>query len=340
MKSDFFCHLTDSASGGVYIIAEACDNHMGSIDMAMALVDAAKKARADAAKFQHHIVDAEMLPTKEMSDNFDEPLENFLNRNALSLCDHKQLKSYCDELGIAYVCTPFSWQAAIEIAPFVDFFKIGSGEFQDYWFVDRLFDMGKPTIFSSGMCTIDEILNWLLRYEDRNMDFAILNCTSEYPPRFEDLNLRFINVLKNHPNRVIGHSDHTQSISSSVSAVTLCARIVEKHMTLSHFVSGPDATVSLDPIEFEMLVKELRTVRDTLGEKKEIQDNEKPVRNWAYRSVVSTRDIESGEIISGDDICTKRPGDGIPSARYEEIIGKKAIRRIVSNQMIEWSDVE
>ena len=113
------------------------------------------------------------------------------------------------------------------------------------------------------MCTIDEILNWLLRYEDRNMDFAILNCTSEYPPRFEDLNLRFINVLKNHTNRVIGHSDHTQSISSSVSAVTLGARIVEKHMTLSHFVSGPDATVSLDPIEFEMLVKESHCQRHT-----------------------------------------------------------------------------
>lgn len=336
-----FRDLVNSVEGGVYVIAEACDNHMGSLEMARALCRAAKYAEANAVKFQHHLPYEEMLRQGSMSDNFDEHLYDFLERNALSLEQHFELKNYCDEIGITYLCTPFSLMAAQEISDLVPFFKIGSGEFQDRWFIDGLKMIQKPVIFSSGMSSYSEVKENVEYLLQANFDFALLNCLSEYPPKFHDMNLKFITqLIDEFPGVVIGHSDHTQTTFTSVLAVSLGAQIIEKHITLSEMIHGPDKDVSLNPEQFKQLVRDLRLVNQTLGSEKIINADEVPVREWAYRSVVALKDIHPGTILDLSHICTKRPGTGIPSKDYGSIVGKRATKHIAENTMIGWEDIE
>ncbi len=337
----YFTQLVNSVEGGVFVIAEACDNHMGSIDMAKYLVDAAKFCGADAVKFQHHIVEEEMIKNAITSSNFSEPLHDFLQRNSLTLADHIELKDYCDKRGILYLCTPFSFKAAIEINNLVPFFKIGSGEFQDFWYLDRLSSLNKPILFSCGMCTEDEIVFWKNRFKSKFENFAILNTISEYPPVLEDMNISFIKRLINIFNSeiIIGHSDHTQTSFTSVLAVSKGARIIEKHLTLSHFVKGPDKDVSLDIDEFAKMVQEVKSTLKTLGEKKLVQAREKDIRAWAYRSMVYAKDLNKGDILSLDDIKSKRPGDGdFLSSEYESLVGRVLNKSVKSNSKIKRGD--
>jgi len=337
----FFEDLVNSARGGVYFIAEACDNHMGSFEYAKALVRAAKDSGADAVKFQHHLVAEEMLESCEMSDNFETHLYDFLLENALSLAQHKALKEYCDEQKITYLCTPFSWKAATEISDLVPFFKIGSGEFSDYWFIDKLANLRKPIIFSTGMSSEDELVANHKYFQNLGLDFSMLNCLSEYPPIYTDLNLEYISrLLQLFPETTIGHSDHTDDIASSLVAIAKGARIIEKHLTLSRFVGGPDASVSITPEQFKMLAAMGRKVRSSLGEaNKQVRPRERKVRDWAYRSIVSTRHLEAGSIIVSEDICTKRPGTGVPSKMYKEFIGKTVARDIPQNTLMRLEDL-
>jgi N,N'-diacetyllegionaminate synthase len=338
----YFDKLVDEASGGIFVIAEACDNHMGSLEMARTLARIAKIAGADAVKFQHHIAYEEMLREATMSDNFDEHLYDFLEKNSLSLDDHIRLKNFCDELGILYLCTPFSFKAAEEIQDLVPFFKIGSGEFIDHWFIDNLKSLGKPVIFSTGMCTHQELLDNVSWLKGKGgLDFALLNCLSEYPPKLSDLNLDYICDLRNlFPDIVIGHSDHTTTTVTSILAASKGARIIEKHLTISEHVNGPDRSVSLGGDDFKSMIQELRMIREVCGDKKIINDLERPVRDWAYRSLVTTNDLVKGHMISKDDICSKRPGTGIPSKNYFKVIGKKVTRDIKRNEMLRDNDLE
>src|SRR5215510_1352098 len=129
------------------IIAEACDNHMGDLDVAIEMARQAKLAKADVIKYQHHLPDEEMLPDAPMSDNFEEPLYDFLKKHALTLDHHRKLKAYCEQVGIIYLCTPFSWKAAQELATLnVSAFKIGSGEMTDVPSLKRIAGLGKPMI--------------------------------------------------------------------------------------------------------------------------------------------------------------------------------------------------
>jgi N,N'-diacetyllegionaminate synthase len=338
----YFDKLVNEAPGGIFVIAEACDNHMGSLEMARTLARIAKISGADAVKFQHHIAYEEMLREAKMSDNFDEHLYDFLEKNSLSLKDHIELKSFCDELDILYLCTPFSFKAAEEIQDLVPFFKIGSGEFIDHWFIDSIQSLNKPVIFSTGMCTHQELLDNVLWLKGKKgLDFALLNCLSEYPPKLSDLNLDYIYDLNNlFPDIVIGHSDHTTTTVTSILAASKGARIIEKHLTISCHVNGPDQSVSLGGDDFKSMIQDLRMIRDACGDRKIINDLERPVRDWAYRSLVTTKDLVKGHIISISDICSKRPGTGIPSKNYLNLIGKKVVRDIQENEMLGENDFE
>ena len=336
----FFDELVTGA-GGVFVIAEACDNHMGSMEMARSLARAAKVAGADAVKFQHHLPDEEMLRSARMSDNFEEHLYDFLIENALSLAQHQDLKSYCDDIGITYLCTPFSYKAAVEVRDLVPFFKVGSGEFKDHWMIDQLVDLRLPVLFSTGMCSLDEVKSNVTYLKKLGVDFGLMNCLSEYPPRLSDMNLKVINdFIALFPGITIGHSDHTDDIFTSVSAVTLGAKIVEKHLTLSSLIHGPDRDVSLNPIEFARLVKSVKHVPETLGSEKTVHSKEKPVREWAYRSVVAATRIDKGAVITEEMLCTKRPGTGIPSENYKDLIGQVAKDVIEKNTMVSWEQID
>ena len=326
----------------VYIIAEACDNHMGSIDDAKEMCRLAKLAGCDCIKFQHHLPDEEMLKDVPMSSNFDIPLYDFLKMHALTLEQHVKIKGYCEKIGIDYLCTPFSLKAAYELNEIgVDMFKIGSGEMTDIPTLVKIAELGKPMIISTGMSSLEEIERTYNAIKNMNIPIALTNCLSEYPPAYEDINLGVIKIMQERfPNAIIGHSDHSPDLYTSFAAVALGAKVIEKHVILSKQTSGPDQSVSIDFRDLYELVDGIRKIEKALGCNKVVHEKEKAIREWAFRSIVSRCEIKEGEIIMDNMIWSKRPGTGIPSYRMGEIIGKRAKHNIQMNVLIKWEDVE
>ena len=325
-----------------FIIAEACDNHFGQLDTAMEMVRQAKLAGADAVKFQHHLPDEEMLPDAPMSDNFDEPLYDFLKRHALKLEDHRKLMEYAESLGIIFLCTPFSWAAAQELNELgVPAFKIGSGEMTDIPTLVRIAEFGRPMLVSTGMSTFDEIDRTYRALEKTGADLALLNCVSEYPPVYEDLNLRVIeSMIERYPAAVIGHSDHAPDLYTAFAAVVLGARIIEKHVILDKRLPGPDQSVSIDFRDLADLVDGIRKVEAAMGSTKQVHPREAQVREWAFRSLVTTRPVAKGEVLTQDAVWSKRPGTGIPAQQMEDVLGRRASRDLPANTMFTWQDLE
>lgn len=326
-----------------FIIAEACDNHLGDTGAALEMIRRAKLAGADAIKFQHHLADEEMLPDAPMSDNFEEPLYEFLKKHALTLEQHALLKKACEDAGILYMCTPFSWAAARELDTLGGMvaYKIGSGEMTDVPSLLRIAGLGKPMIVSTGMCSFDEIDRTYQALIDAGTPLALLNCVSEYPPVYEDINLDLVPaMITRYPRAVIGHSDHTPDLFTCYAAVTLGAAIIEKHVILDKRQPGPDQSVSIDFRDLAELVDGIRKIEAARGAVKEVHGKERQIRTWAFRSIVSTRAIAAGETITQDMVWSKRPGTGIPSHRMAEIIGRKTVRDIAANVLLAWDDLD
>ena len=308
-----------------FIIAEACDNHMGNFEYAKKMVDIAYLSGVDAVKFQHHLPDEEMLRDNiPMSNNFKEPLYDILKKYSLTLEQHRELKSYCDKLDIIYMCTPFSAKASDEIEDLVDIFKIGSGELTDHPTLIHIAKKGKSMIISTGMSNIDEIEETLEILRPYNNKLMIMNCTSEYPPNYKDININLIPKLKERLGIIVGHSDHTPDNYTCFAAVACGAKIIEKHFIINKLMPGPDQNVSIDPYELNDLVNGIRKIEDSLGNDKNIHELEKPIKLWARRSIVTIKDIKKGEKFSLDNLWCKRPGTGIPSKNLFNIIDKKA----------------
>jgi len=325
----------------IFIIAEGGDNHMGSLVDAIEMCTQAKLAGASAIKFQHHLPDKEMLKDIPMSDNFEEPLYEFLKKNALTLDQHKKIFSHCKQIGIEYMCTPFSYQAAVELKDIgLGIFKIGSGELTDLYSLSKIAELGNPMIVSTGMSTYEEIdrtYNFLL---DRNVELALTNCVSEYPPKYEDVNIGVISEMKKKfPNALIGHSDHTPDIYTCIASVIYKPIIIEKHVILDKRTPGPDQSVSIDFSELKMLCDGIRKIESAMGNEKVIHEREKQIRDWAHRSVVSVVAISKGTVITEKMLWTKRPGTGIPSADINNVIGKTAITDIESDTLINYKQL-
>ena len=324
-----------------FIIAEACDNHLGNMDTAKEMALQSKLAGGDAVKYQHHLPDEEMLKDGvPMSDNFNMPLYEFLELYALSLDQHKELKKYCDDIGILYMCTPFSKQAALEIQDLVPAFKIGSGELTDIPTLKVIANLGKPMILSTGMSVLEEVDETVEALNPITDQIALMNCTSEYPPKYEDLNLGVIKTLIERYNVPIGHSDHSPDIYSCFGAVSMGAKIIEKHLILDKKQPGPDQSVSIEPFELYQLVDGIRKIEAAMGSEKKVNKLEKPIRTWTHRSIVTLKDIPAGTKLTDDLIWTKRPGTGVEAKHLESFIGKKVIHDLKKDYLIQWKDIE
>ncbi|OUU24037.1 MAG: CMP-N-acetylneuraminic acid synthetase [Candidatus Endolissoclinum sp. TMED37] len=325
----------------IFIIAEGGDNHMGSLADAIEMCTQAKLAGASAIKFQHHLPDKEMLKDIPMSDNFEEPLYEFLKKNALTLDQHKKIFSHCKQIGIEYMCTPFSYQAAVELKEIgLGIFKIGSGELTDLYSLSKIAELGNPMIVSTGMSTYEEIDSTYKFLLDKNVELALTNCVSEYPPKYEDVNLGVIlEMKKKFPNALIGHSDHTPDIYTCLASVIYSPVIIEKHVILDKRTPGPDQSVSIDFSELKMLCDGIRKIESAMGNVKLVHEREKQIRAWAHRSVVSVVPISEGTVITEKMLWTKRPGTGIPSADINNVIGKTAIVDIESDTLINYKQL-
>ena len=331
------------------IIAEIADSHNGSVTQAKALVDAAKEAGADVAKFQIHLPGIEMVPGKVQM--WDGDLYEILKRNLFTPEMHKEMMDYCDKVGIEYLCTPFC-PAAVDILNDlgVKAFKTGSGEITNLRHHRKIAKIsaktGKPAIVSTGMCTMEEIADTVKVYEEEGAkgNLVLTNCTSEYPPNdYSHANLGLITKLREKFGVIVGQSDHTMDNYTAYAAVALGAKVIEKHFTLSRKQRGPDHFIALEPTMLKELVDGIRKVEVALGDKKTISKEEQVVRDWAFHSVVTSRDIKKGEILSLENLIPKRPGNGIEAKFLDKnfsnkLLGKKAKKNLPKNTILAWGD--
>lgn len=339
MKIIKFGKIKISNNSKTIFIAEAAVEHLGSLNVAKQMAKTAKKYGADIIKYQMHLPEKEMLKNKIKfwGGSLDEILENY----NLSVDDHRSLIKYCDKIGIQYLCTPFCPEAVKVLNKLgVKAFKTGSGEMLNLPLIDEIVKTKKPLILSTGMSTINEV-NFIVNYlKKKNAIFMIMNCTSVYPCPPNLVNLNLINEYKKNFNILVGHSDHTPEIWTSLGAVAHGANVIEKHFTLRKELEGPDYQVSIEPNEMQMMIWASKKIRLALGKKKKIHNKEKKVRSWAHHSIVAKVNIKKGKILSEKNTTVKRPGGGIPAYNYYNLIGKKLKKNIKKNSQIKYKDLQ
>jgi len=321
------------------IIAEIADSHLGRMDVAKRMIEEAKKAGADVAKFQLHLPDVEMVPGSIQM--WDGPLYDILKRNLLTIDQHRELKDHAANVGIQYLCTPFCAAAADLLDGIgVPAFKTGSGEMANLPMLRHVASKKKPMIVSTGMCTLDEIDETVAALREEKAVFALTNCTSEYPAKYEHINLPLITTMRERYGVVIGHSDHTVDSYTAFGAVSLGAKIIEKHFTLSKQLPGPDHFISLVPQELADLVSGIRKIEKAMVSRaKAVSPDEQKVRDWAYHSVVAAADIQAGAKLTTESLTVKRPGSGIPAKKLADVIGKTSRRALKKDAILKWEDV-
>ncbi len=333
-------HIADD--GPCAVIVEAACEHKGSLKAAKRLAQAAKASGADIVKFQLHLPEIEMVPRsiRFWAGSMDEVLE----RVNLSIDAHRQLMRYCETIGIQYLCTAFC-AAGIDVLEQlgVKAFKIGSGEMTNLPMIRHVARISrrrrKPVLVSTGMSTMEEITETVAVLKDQGARFMLMNCTSAYPPRYKDINLGLIPILRKRFGVLVGHSDHTPNGDTALAAVTMGAKAIEKHFTLDRSLNGPDHHVSLEPRELRQMIQGIRHVEAALGSAKRVHPDEAPIRRWAHHSVVSADRIPSGTVLSAEMLTVKRPGWGIPAKYLERLSGRVAKRYIAVNTVLRWDDV-
>ena len=326
-----------------YIIAEACINHQGDIAIARKMTYVAHAMGVDAIKFQMHVLSDEMLREAPQSDNFEEPLYDTLDKTNLTVDEHRELQALCRELGIDYLCTPFS-KASADLVDDLDVpaFKVGSGELTNIPLQRHIASKGRPMIVSTGMTELHEVEETVAAIKEVGVPLILTHCVSAYPCPYDRVNLGVVPKYRDMFDVPVGLSDHTVGVYTSLGAIALGACLIEKHFTLDRSWPGPDHQSSIEPFELGELVKGARAVFEAGGDKREIFPEEREIVAWARESVVSETEIPEGTVITGDMVTVKRPspGDGAIAAKHlDEVIGKTATADIARDRQLLWSDV-
>jgi N-acetylneuraminate synthase len=268
--------------------------------------------------------------------NANESIWNIMERCAFTEEQERRLKKYTEDLGMLYLSTPFSRAAADRLQRMgVKAFKIGSGECNNYPLIRHINGFGRPIILSTGMNTWESIKK---ATDLLSVPYAILHCTSMYPTPYQDVRLNtLLSMRKRYPRIPIGLSDHSLCIWTSLAAVSLGARIVEKHFTLNRDWPGPDNKISITPPELKALIVGANAIRQAMSAGgKEITDGERKTADFAYASVVSIKPIDKGEPLTMDNIWVKRPGGGIPAEEFDFLLGRKLLCGIPKDVQLEW----
>lgn len=330
------------------IIAEAGVNHNGSIELAKQLIDKAVDAGVDYIKFQ--TFKASKLVTKAAKQaeyqqkNIGKEGDSqyqMLKKLELSPKDHEVLIAYCEERGINFFSTAFDFDSIDYLHSLgLGLWKIPSGEVTNYPFLKRVATFNEKTILSTGMCEIEDVraaVDVLYKNGLSKGNLILLHCNTEYPTPFEDVNLKAMDALKNEFGVEVGYSDHTKGIEVPIAAVALGATLIEKHFTLDRNMEGPDHKASLEPDELKAMVSAIRNIEKALSGDgtKHVSNSERKNIAIARKSIVASRDIKKGELLTEDNLTVKRPGTGISPMRWDEIVGTKAIRGFSEEEPIE-----
>ena len=327
----------------ILIIAEAGVNHNGSLERAKEMALAAKKAGADIVKYQTAVPEQVVSRFTEKADyqkqqtGSEESQLEMIKKIHFGFEEHRQLKEYCDEIGIRYLSTPFDLDSIDFLATLgMPVWKIPSGEITNLPYLEKVAALKKPLILSTGMSMLSEIEDALAVLEENGCeDVTLLHCNTEYPTPMEDVNLLAMRELEEQFALPVGFSDHTLGIEADIAAAALGACVIEKHFTLDKTLEGPDHQASLEPDELEAMVRAIRNIEKALGTgEKHVTPSEAKNRPIARKSIVAKRAIKKGEVFTAENLTTKRPGDGISPMRWYDVLGKEASRDFAEDEKI------
>lgn len=328
-----------------YIIAEAGINHNGSLQTAKELVDVAAEADANAVKFQKRRLNSTY--TKEIAEDpavaemgVEYTVSN-LKDVMLSDGQFRELAAYCDKQNIEFLCSPWD-------NPSLDFledlnipaYKIGSPDMTNFPLLERVLEIGKPVILSTGMADETEIERTVEFMQERNAEFALLHCRSTYPAPFHNLNLSFMLELDERYDVPVGYSGHERGIAVSEAAAALGAVVIERHFTLDRAMEGPDHAASLEPTGLNKLIRDIRTIEKSMGTPhRYLTRGEYNNRVALSKSLIATRDIKQNERITRADVTAKSPGKGISPQELYNVIGSETRHSINADEFIMWEDI-
>lgn len=336
-----------SRDSKAFIIAELSANHNGSLETAIETVRAAKRAGADAIKLQTYTADTITIDSRK--EDFIIKGTIWEGRNLHDLYSeaytpwewHERLMEVAKEEGLECFSSPFD-PTAVEFLEGLNVpaYKVASFEITDIPLIELIASKGKPVIISTGIAT-EEDIDWALEACHRmgNTDIALLKCTSSYPAPIEEANLVMIRDFAERYGVIVGLSDHTMGATAPIVSVCMGAKIIEKHFILDRSIGGPDASFSMNEVEFTDMVNAVREAEKALG----IVDyrlTEKQQKGKDFsRSLYVVADVEEGEVFTEKNIRSIRPGYGMHPRFYREILGKKAKHRMEGGDRLSLEDV-
>lgn len=336
----------DSAT---FIIAELSGNHGHNIEIAKKTILAMKDSGADAVKLQTYTPDTITLDSDKECFQINHGTlwdgQNMYNlyKKAYTPWEwHKELQEYSKSLGLIFFSAPFDHTAVDFLEELnIPIYKIASPEITDIPLIEYTASKGKPIIISTGIATLNEIKEAIEACKRvGNENIMLLKCTSAYPTPLVDVNLKTIPHMKDLFNVPVGLSDHTLGMSVPIAAVTLGAKIVEKHFILSKEIDSPDKDFSLTPSEFKDMVTSIRDIEKALGRVTyELTDSMK-IGRIGRRTLFCVKDIKKGEMITTENVMSKRPGEGISPKYLKTVIGKVAKSDISKATALQWDLIE
>ncbi len=327
------------------IIAEAGVNHNGDLALARQLIDVAAVAGADLVKFQTFTADrlatraAQKADYQNRTTTSTESQHEMLSRLELTDAMHHELIAHCATRKIGFFSTGFDIESVdLLVRHGQNHFKIPSGEITNLPYLRHIGRLGKSVILSTGMANLGEIEAAIDALEAAGTPRAmltVLHCTTEYPTPMAEVNLRAMLSIHAAFGVAVGYSDHTQGIEVAIAAVAMGATVIEKHFTLDRNLPGPDHKASLEPAELNAMVAAIRNIEVALGDGiKRLTTSEARNRPVVRKSLVASRAIKSGALFTAENITAKRPATGISPMRWDEVIGKTALRDFGPDELI------
>ena len=319
-----------------YIIAEIGINHNGKLDIAKKMILESKKAGANAVKFQSYIsediVAKDTLSAEYQNKNLKKKINNqydMLKKYELTFDEQKRLYLYSKKNNIDFLSSAFDLKSLAFLNKLnLKYYKIPSGEITNFQLLNEYSKIKKKIILSTGMCNLQQIKDALKILTSKKNDLkniSILHCTSAYPTPLNDINLNALNYLKKKLNCDIGFSDHSTNIEASAIAISLGAKIIEKHVTLNTNMVGPDHKASLNFRDFKKMVTLIRKTEIMMGQsEKKIKKSEQKNIYYGRRSIFACKDIKKGEVFSGKNLICLRPQKGISACKYMLYLGMKS----------------
>lgn len=330
----------------VLIIAEIGVNHNGSEKLAYKLIDKAKACGADIVKFQLFKTD-KLIIKKSNKPNYIKKNNQLSNKSQyeilksleFSLGTFKRLFNYCKKIKIEFLLSPFDLESIREIKKLnLKRIKIPSGEINNLPYLKEVAKLKKEIILSTGMSNLKEIndaLKVLIKSGINKRKITLLHCNTDYPSKFEDVNLSAMISIRKTFNIRVGYSDHTLGIEVPIAATALGATVIEKHFTLKKDMNGPDHKASLEPQEFKAMVKCIKNISSSYGNGKKIPTNsEKKNIKLVRKSIVASTLINQGDYFSEKNITIKRPGNGLSPMMWNKLIGKKSKKKYKPDDLI------